>query len=89
MAIDDHSTPTADVLRSLISIRRPGQVVPVEIYRDGKYETIDMRLGAAYHYVTQNERGQTVLNLEYVAGSETMTESQIRRWIARNGKGQG
>lgn len=88
VAIDGNATPTSDVLRSLVSIRRPGQIVPVEIYRDGDYETIEVRLGAGYHYLEQTQRG-LVPQIEYVPGSEKMSESQIRRWIARNGKNQG
>jgi len=84
--VDGVPTPTGDVLRSIVSIRHPGQVVPVTIWRDGEYKTLDVQLGAAYHYLSRDANGRAVLNLDYVPGSESMSETEIRKWIKRNGK---
>jgi len=69
-AVDGHSVPNSDVLRSLISIRRPGQSVPVTVWRDGQIRTIDVRLGAAYN--------DPQTGLRYIPGSERMSLAEIR-----------
>jgi putative serine protease PepD len=45
LAIDGKSTPTADVLVSVLANLHPGQKVPVKLHRHGKKITVTMTLG--------------------------------------------
>lgn len=80
--IDGHAVPSDDVLRSLISVRVPGQDVEIRYWRPddhggGEFGTAIVRLGAAYNVGP---------NLRYVPGSESMSRSQIYDWIEREGE---
>lgn len=63
-----------DVLRSLVSIRAPGAIVPLKIWRKGGLIDLDVKIGAAYFGV--NDQGRD--DLIYVEGSESMTLEQVR-----------
>lgn len=66
------STPSTDVLRSIVSVHPPGKNVPVTVWRDGREVELTVRLGAAY-----NLRDR----LRYIPGSEDMTMDEIRRAV--------
>ena len=77
--INNVATPTSDILRSLISIQRPGEPVSITVWRpdnrgSGEFLDLSVRLGAAYNV------GR---NLRYIEGSEDMTRAQIYRAIER------
>jgi S1-C subfamily serine protease len=79
--IDGVEITAVDVLRSVVSVRRPGDRVEVLYWRPdddggGSYEQTVVQLGAAYSL----GRG-----LAYVPNSEEMSAMEIRRWIERNG----
>lgn len=71
VSINGRDTPTTDVLRGVVSVQEPSTPVDVRIFRDGAYETITMRLGAAIAI----PRG----GLEYIPGSESMSLEEARR----------
>ena len=68
-SIAGRETPTMDVLRSIVSVQKPGDVLPVTIWRDGDELDLKVRLGAAY---TLPNGG-----LRYVPGSEDMTLDEV------------
>jgi serine protease Do len=72
LSIDGRETPNVDVLRSLVSVRSPGSGINVRFWRGdddgGEIDTTIVRLGAAFN----NGR-----RLQYVEGSEDMTEAEI------------
>lgn len=59
----------ADVLRSIVSIREPGSVVPMKVWREGEIVSVDVAIGAAYFDED---------DLVYIPGSEAMTLEQVR-----------
>jgi serine protease Do len=63
-----------DVLRSLVSIRAPGSVVPLKVWRGGQIHDINAKVGAAYFGV--NDEGED--DMIYIDGSENMTMQQVR-----------
>lgn len=63
-----------DVLRSLVSIRPPGTVVALKVWRKGSMIDLPVRIGAAYF--DTNDEGRE--DLIYIEGSETMTMAQAR-----------
>jgi serine protease Do len=77
-SIAGRETPTMDVLRSIVSVQKPGSVLPVEIWRDGEELELKVRLGAAY---TLPNGG-----LRYIPGSEDMTTEEIRNAIGHTGE---
>ncbi|HBS28909.1 MAG TPA: hypothetical protein DEB06_05550, partial [Phycisphaerales bacterium] len=79
-AIDGHPVPNSDVLRSLISIRKPGEAVDVTVWRAGAVQTIPVRLGAAYNDPQRR--------LNYIPGSERMTLREIRARMANEAPAQ-
>lgn len=66
-----------DVLRSLVSIRKPGTRVPLTIWREGELQELDVSVGAAY-FAPNNEGLQDLI---YVDGSESMSIGDIRKRI--------
>lgn len=74
-SIAGRDTPTGDVLRSIVSVQKPGTLLPVTIWRDGREIELEVRLGAAYSL----PRG----GLRYVPGSEDMTLQEIQETIGR------
>lgn len=82
LSIDGVPTITNDVLRSIVSVRRPGRSVEVQYWRDGETRETMLRLGAAY-----NPGG--LRGLQYVPGSEDMTIDEIRRRIAGTDESRG
>ncbi|MFM9959048.1 MAG: S1C family serine protease [Phycisphaerales bacterium] len=77
VAFNDRPTPDGDILRSNISIRKPGEIVRVTVWRDGKMETLEAKLGAAY----TRRAGPGVFVPVQVPGGEDMTMDQIREWV--------
>jgi len=67
------SCTNRDILRSIVSIRKPGDTVTMNIIRNGESIVKEVRLGAAY-FVLDN-RGQD--DLRYIDGSESMTYTDI------------
>jgi len=67
-AIDGRPTPDADVLRAIISIRNPGDVVPLTVWRSGQEIELQARLGGAY---------VSAGALRYIEGSETLSRREI------------
>ncbi len=63
-----------DVLRSMVSIRGPGTVVPLKVWRGGEAISISAKIGSAYFGT--NAQGEE--DLIYVEGSEGMTMAQVR-----------
>jgi S1-C subfamily serine protease len=63
-----------DVLRSLVSIRGPGSVVPMKVWRGGQVREINAKIGAAYFGVNDEGRDDII----YIDGSENMTMEQVR-----------
>lgn len=76
-AFSGKPTPDADVLRSMISIRKPGERVTLDLWRDGARITIEARLGAAYTVV----RGPGFFQPRHIPGGEDMTPDQLRDWV--------
>lgn len=70
----------SDVLRSLVSIRPPGSVIPMTVWRSGETIDLNVRIGAAYFGLVPSESdpNQMTEDLIYVPGSETMTLEQVR-----------
>ena len=66
ISVDGRDTPTWDVLRAVISVRKPGTLVDVKVWRDGEEMVIPVRLGGARD--GRDERGRPTL--EYIPGSE-------------------
>lgn len=75
-SIAGRDTPTMDVLRSIVSVQKPGSVVPVHVWRNGDDLELNVRLGAAYNLPNGG--------LRYVPGSEDMTIDQIREAIGHS-----
>lgn len=77
MSIDGRTTPDPDVLRSFVSIKRPGDTVKVKLMRKpgdapAAEMEIPVKLGAAYF----------VRGLVYIPGSENMTRAEIMSKVA-------
>ena len=64
LSIDGRETPDSAVLRAIVSVRRPGSLVDIKIWRDGETLTLPVRLGGA------RDAGR---GLEYIEGSELRT----------------
>ncbi len=74
-------TPDGDILRSNISIRKPGEKVTVSVWREGKVIDLEAKLGAAY-----TRRGGPGLFVPVqIPGGDEMTMDQLRDWV----KGEG
>lgn len=67
LAVNEQPTPNSDVVRSMISIRAPGEQVRLKLWRDGQIIDLPLRVGSAF-----GDR------LEYIPGSEDMTTQQVR-----------
>ncbi len=73
ISIDDRSTPDPDVLRSFVSIKKPGDTVKVKVWRKGPEDAVGtmtevpVKLGGAYF----SDR------LVYIPGSENMTRAEM------------
>lgn len=77
VSIDDRSTPDPDVLRSFVSIKKPGDTVKIKLWRlpkleggakgEGSFVELPVKLGAAYF----------VDRLVYIPGSENMSRAEI------------
>ena len=65
-----------DVLRSLVSIRKAGEFVTIQLWRAGTLMDMDVRIGAAYF--TRDGRRE---DLRYVPGSEDMAWDEVRRKV--------
>jgi S1-C subfamily serine protease len=81
VAIDGQEIISTDVLRSLISVRGPGETVVIRYWRSdgdgsGEFREARVRLGAAYNV---GLRG----GLQYVPDSQNMTREQIIDWVER------
>lgn len=63
-----------DVLRSIVSTRRPGDSVRLKLWRTGAVIEQDIKVGAAYF--SRDQRGR--IDLTYVPQSESMTWDQVR-----------
>jgi len=66
-----------DVLRSLVSIRQPGESVKIGLWREGQASELEVRVGAAYFSADREGREDLV----YVPGSENMTKAQVRQEV--------
>ncbi len=75
LAIDGHQTPNSDVLRSIVSVRQPGDEIHIRYWREGKIGETSARLGAAR--LGPGADGRPGLN--YIEGSESMSGDEIRR----------
>jgi len=82
IAIDGRLTPTVDVVRSIISVQRPGQQVDIRVVRDGEDQPLDIpvRLGAA--------RDLPGGNILYIENSENMTTAEIIARLTGEGDDQ-
>jgi serine protease Do len=76
-SVDGMKVAQSDVLRSLISVRRPGQTVTLGVWRDGKAIEITAKLGAAY---TRRE-GPGFFRPIPIPGGDEMTMDQLRAWV--------
>jgi S1-C subfamily serine protease len=76
-SIDGKPIADGDVLRSLISVRRPGQIVTLGVWRDGKAIEITAKLGAAY---TRRE-GPGFFRPIPIPGGDEMTMDLLRAWV--------
>ncbi|MBL0926160.1 MAG: trypsin-like peptidase domain-containing protein [Phycisphaerales bacterium] len=72
-ALDGQALANQDVLRSIVSLRKPGDRASLRIWRDGQTLDIDVRIGAAYN----DASGRLIP----VPGSEDLSEEQIRARI--------
>jgi S1-C subfamily serine protease len=70
-------TPNSDALRAVISVRAPGQVVPVTVWRDGEELEIPVTLGAAYDVPSGG-------GLAYIPNSERLGAEGSRQWYRDN-----
>lgn len=77
VSIDGKPTPDGDILRSLISVRRPGQDVTIRLWRDGKITEVTAKLGAAYTRV----EGPGFFRAVPIPGGDEMSMQQLREWI--------
>ncbi len=75
--VDDQPTPNSDVLRSMISVKRPGDRVTLKYFRDGEMRETVARLGAA----RQGRGPDGRPGLVYIDGSENMSLDEIRKRI--------
>lgn len=69
LEIDGRAVSDTDVLRSLISIKQPGQTVAFKVWRDGATIDVPVKLGGA----VMSPRGIPI----YIPNSEKMTRDQI------------
>ncbi len=76
-SIEGKSIADGDVLRSMISVRRPGQTVTLGVWRDGKAQEIRAKLGAAY---TRRE-GPGFFRPVPIPGGDEMTMDKLRAWV--------
>jgi len=76
LAVGGTPTPNSDVLRSMVSVRRPGETVAFRVWRDGVEMNVPVKVGAAY-FVRPERGGEE--ELRYLPGSEDMTLQQIRQ----------
>lgn len=72
-AVNGVTAVNPDVLRSIVSIRKPGEAVKISMWRDGQASELDVRIGAAYFTETRGS-----VDLRYVEGSESMTWDEVR-----------
>ncbi len=71
--IDNRQTPTGSVLRSVVSVLKPGAEYQLNFWRDREFYETQIQLGAAYN----NRAGELI----YINGSSQMTLDEIRRTI--------
>lgn len=76
-SIDGKSVADGDVLRSMISVRRPGQTVTLGVWRDRKAQEITAKVGAAY---TRRD-GPGFFRPVPIPGGDEMTMDQLRAWV--------
>lgn len=77
VSLDGKPTSDPDVLRSMISVRRPGETVTLGVWRDGGPMEIRAKLGAAYTRV----EGPGFFRPIPIPGGEDMTMDQLRDWV--------
>lgn len=65
-----------DVLRSIVSVRKPGDTAHLKLWRGGQAMDLDIKIGAAYFTETNNRT-----DLVYVPGSESMTWDDVRKKV--------
>ena len=70
LSVDGRATPTSEVLRAVVSVREPGTVVDVQIWRDGDTLNIPVRLGAA--------RDLPGRGLQYIPNSEQRSLQELQ-----------
>jgi S1-C subfamily serine protease len=77
--IDGRPTPTVDVVRSIVSVQKPGDTITVTVVRQGEDEPldIDVKLGAA-----ADTRGG---GIRYIENSENMTTEEIIEQMTGDG----
>jgi serine protease Do len=65
-----------DVLRSIVSIRKPGDTAHLKLWRGGQAMDVDVKIGAAYFTESKSR-----IDLIYVPGSESMTWDEVRKKV--------
>lgn len=77
VAFNDTPTPDGDILRSNISIRKPGETVTITVWREGQTQTLTAKLGAAY----SRRAGPGIFFPEQIPGGDEMSMEQLRDWV--------
>ena len=72
ISVAGQPTPHRDVLRSIVSVQRPGEPVEIRYWRDGRVRDTQVRLGGAYN---------VGFRLNYIPGSEEMSLDEIREIV--------
>lgn len=85
VSLDAKPATDTDVLRSLISIRRPGEVVTLSVWRNGASVEVQVKLGAAYTRI----EGPGFYVPVPIPGGDEMTMDQIREWVRKQEAGAG
>ncbi|MDX2114528.1 MAG: trypsin-like peptidase domain-containing protein [Planctomycetota bacterium] len=70
----DERCRDSDTIRSIVSTRTPGTLVPLTVWRAGQETQVPVRIGAAYFGRDGSER----IDLIYIEGSESMSIDDIR-----------
>ncbi len=74
VSIDGRDTTSSEVLRAVVSVRDPGSLVNIRIWREGEILDIPVRLGGARDVP---DRG----GLQYIPGSESRSLEQLHEII--------
>lgn len=83
VSVEGRPTPTFDILRSIVSIKKPGTTLAFTYWRDGQLREMPVTIGAAYVTGEGLRAG-----LSYIPGSETMTIAQAREVVRRELSGE-